>query len=242
MKVDYSFSDTGAQSYKMDFWKDILDFFNIFKADDWGKVETNENLQTFMLEPTWGLTQSGDVLIWALCGNVLGSLLNLLIVLVIVKHEELRTSQLFPVVFQSVIDIVATGILPAIVNSATYILIENETSFLHKLADKIFETNFIVTDSWASSQFVPMFCKVYFVCDTITICSSGWNICAVAFLRYFSVCHPFKAKEWRDRKYFKKFNISVVCVISMNCAIFITAGLIFSNKCLNMQKNPLRVP
>ena len=101
-----------------------------------------------------------------LAGNIFSMILNGVVSYALLTKEELKTVQLFPVLFQSLLDFVFTGCLPAVANCI----------FLHEILKG---SNYIFALTTRRLQI----CKIFTVCDGVALGSNGITITVVAFVR-----------------------------------------------------------
>ena len=101
-----------------------------------------------------------------LAGNAFSMILNGVVSYALSTIDETKTVQLFPVLFQSLLDFVFTGLLPAVANSVLIHDISKGSTY-----------NFALT-----TRRLQM-CKIFTVCDSVARSSNGITITVVAFVR-----------------------------------------------------------
>ena len=142
-------------------------------------------------------------LYWAVVGNVLSMLLNSVIAIVLMASKDLRTAQLFLILLQSILDFVTTGLVPCLAN---IVLIWVQTN--HPNLYRLYFTTLGKPENSSNTVAADvrqMMCYVFLVCDAFVKGSTCLTVTAVAFLRFISVCYPFKLRELTNKNFYVKF-------------------------------------
>ena len=159
----------------------------VFHADDAGEADRQISFWNEAATKLESVTLSMLILRLAITANILSIVFNATIFLVLLIVEKLRTAQLLPVMFQSVLDLLFTGVVPLFANTLGYWLYTN-TARVEKLHDMFF-------DDGGPELMRALICKIFIFCDAIVKGSTGLNICVLALFRYICVCHPFETER-----------------------------------------------
>ena len=139
---------------------------------------------------------------WAIAGNLVGMILNAVIALILILSNSLRTAQMLPILIQSILDFFSTGLIPLLANIALVWVVTNH-SYLYRVYFIVFGkpefTAFVAADT------KQKLCYVFVICNAIVRGSTGLTVTAVAFIRFLSVCYPFKLREWTQKGFYIKF-------------------------------------
>ena len=147
---------------------------------------------------------------WAIAGNSVGMMLNAAIALILILSKTLRTAQMFPILVQSILDFFSTGIIPLLANIVLVWILINHSN-LYRVYFLVFgKPEFIANVSVDAKQ---KLCYVFVICDAIVRGSTGLTVTAVAFIRFMSVCYPFKLREWTQGRFYVKFFTFLILLI-----------------------------
>ena len=147
------------------------------------------------------LSSNKRVLKFGIMGDVISMILNTIVVITLSTNDELRTVQLFPILLQSILDFVFTGLLPLPVSCYLLYLLGNAP-----LINFHASTSFLTFNVNVGSMRVN-FCKIFTVCDGFTLGSTGFTIMAVAFVRFIHECLPsFQGSRDASLQFFPQDN------------------------------------
>ena len=163
------------------------DFITVIYTDEYGDFDQQITFWNEAASKLESVSFSMLILRLAITANILSIVFNGTIFLVLLFVEKLRTAQLLPVMFQSVLDLLFTGVVPLFANTLGYWLYTN-TARVEKLHDIFF-------DDGGPELMRALICKIFIFCDAIVKGSTGLNICVLALFRYICVCHPFEMER-----------------------------------------------
>ena len=152
---------------------------------------------------------------WAIGGNLVGMVLNAAIALILMLSKTLRTAQMFPIFIQSILDFFSTGLIPLLANIVLVWILTNHSN-LYRVYFLVFGKPEFIANVAADAK--QKLCYIFVICDAIVKGSTGLTVTAVAFIRFLSVCYPFKLREWTQGKFYIKFFtllfLLLVCLIT----------------------------
>ena len=148
---------------------------------------------------------------WAIAGNLVGMILNAAIALILMLSKTLRTAQMFPILIQSILDFFSTGLIPFLANTVLVWVLTNHSN-LYRVYSFVFGRREVIMEvAFYTKQ---KLCYVFVICDSIVKGSTGLTVTAVAFIRFLSVCYPFKLREWTQGKFYIKFFTLLLLLIA----------------------------
>ena len=174
------------------------------------RIESNEELDRRVDEFYKNKHFNIKAMRWGILGNILSMILNGIVGGVLSSCEDLKTIHLFPVLLQCGIDFIFTGLVPLFGNVISLSVLQRNALYNWLMNHVFFNELNIYT------------CRVFTVCDGVTLASTGPIICAVAFVRFIGVCHPFRVLGMEQSGFFKKLMFGLVLLIlaAIFCQIF----------------------